>query len=223
LKNNNLEPTIFKRIYFIRHGKTEDNTSGKSQTPEAPLSEEGRRQAEYVAKRFSHIHIDAIFSSPYVRAKETAEAISKTTGKEVRFDNVFRELKRPTEIVGESFSSPEYHRVIDEIEKIELEVNTRYSDEETLFEIETRARQALDFLIRQSETDIALVTHGVFLKMLFAAMMTADPKSAIILFRELRYFIEIRNTDITIVEYGEEPRGGLRFRLRVLNDRAHFG
>jgi hypothetical protein len=28
---------------------------------------------------------------------------------------------------------------------------------------------------------------------------------------------------ITVVEYGEEPRGGLRWRLRVLNDRAHLG
>lgn len=218
-----MENKILKRIYFVRHGKTEDNNSGKSQIPEAPLSEEGCRQAEYVAKRFSHIHIDAIISSPYRRAKETAKAISKSTGKKVIFDDVFRELKRPTEIVGTSFDGVEYHRVINEIEKIELKSDARYSDEETLFEMETRARQALDFLIRQSETDIVLVTHGVFLKMIFAAMMTTDPKSTIRLFRELRYFIEIQNTDITIVEYGEESRGGLRWRLQVLNDRAHLG
>lgn len=218
-----MESKILKRIYFIRHGKTEDNTSGKSQVPEALLSEEGRRQALYVAERFSRIHVDTIISSPYARAKETAEAIGKALGKEVILDDIFHELKRPSEVVGISFDSPEYHRVIDEIEKIELTSNARYSDEETLFEMETRARKALAILIQQPETDIVLVTHGVFLKMMFAAMMTTDPKSTIILFRELRYFVEIQNTDITIVEYGEESRGGLRWRLRVLNDRAHLG
>ncbi len=218
-----MEPKILKRIYFIRHGKTEDNTSGKSQVPDAPLSEEGRRQAEYVAKRLSHIHIDAIISSPYRRAKETAEAIGKALDKEIVFNDLFHELRRPSEIVGTSFASEEYHRVINEIEKIELVSGTRYSDEETLFEMEARAHQALNLLIQQPETDIVLVTHGVFLKMMFAAMMATDPKSTIILFRELRYFIEIQNTDITIVEYGEESRGGLRWRLQVLNDRAHLG
>jgi probable phosphoglycerate mutase len=218
-----LNSKVIKRIYFIRHGKTEGNTTEKSQLPDTSLSEEGRRQAQYAAERFSHIHIDTIISSPYQRTKETAEAIAQTLGKEVVFDDVFRELKRPSEIVGTSFSSPEYHRVINEIEKIELDPNVRYSDEETLFELEARARQALDFLIRQPETDIVLVTHGVFLKMMFAAMMTTGAKATIILFRELRYFVEIQNTDISIVEYGEESRGGLRFRLRVLNDRAHLG
>lgn len=218
-----MESKILKRIYFIRHGKTEDNASGRSQVPDAPLSDEGRKQARHVAKRFSHIPVDAIISSPYLRTKETAEAIAERLGKQVRFDEVFRELRRPTEIAGTSFDSPEYHRVISEIEKMELTPNARYSDEETLFELEARARQALGFLIQQSETDIILVTHGVFLKMMFAAMMASVPESAIILFRELRYFVEIQNTDISIVEYGEESRGGLRWRLRVLNDRAHLG
>ncbi|MBI2120082.1 MAG: histidine phosphatase family protein [Parcubacteria group bacterium] len=218
-----MEPKVLKRIYFIRHGQTEGNLSEKSQLPEAPLSEEGRRQAEYVAERFSRIHADAVIASPYLRTKETAEPLAKILGKEIRCADVFRELRRPSEISGMNFHSPEYHRVIKEIEKGELDPNFRYSDEETLFELEARARQALDFLIAKPETDIVLVTHEVFLKMMFAAMMTLDTLSTIILFRELRYFVEIQNTDISIVEYGEESRGGLRWRLRVLNDRAHLG
>ncbi len=218
-----MESKVLKRIYLVRHGQTEGNLTQKSQLPEAPLSQEGRRQAECVAERFSRIHADAVIASPYLRTKETAAPIAKILGKEVRLAGVFRELHRPSEIVGMNFHSPEYHHVIHEIEKNELDQNYRYSDEETLFELEARARQALDFLITQPERDIVLVTHTVFLKMMFAAMMTGDARSAIILFRELRYFIEIQNTDISIVEYGEETRGGLRWRLRVLNDRAHLG
>lgn len=218
-----MENNALKRIYFIRHGKTEDNETGRSQVPDAPLSQEGYRQADSVAQRFSHIHVDAVISSPYRRTRETAEAIAKVLGKEIVFEDIFRELKRPSEIVGTSFASKEYHRVINEIEKIELEPNARYSDEETLFELEARARKGLDVLIQRPETEIVLVTHGVFLKMMFATMMTSDAASAITLFRELRYFVEIQNTDISIVEYGEEPRGGLRWRLRVLNDREHLG
>lgn len=214
---------FLKRIYLVRHGQTEGNTTQKSQMPETPLSEEGRRQAEYVAKRLSHIHVDAIISSPFERTKETAEAISKTLGKEIMFDDVFRELRRPSEIMGMSFASEEYHRAINEIEKIELDPHARYSDEETLFEMEARVHQALSFLLNRSEKEILVVTHTIFLKMLLAAMTASEPKSTITLFRELRYFIEIEHTGITIVEYGEESRGGLRWRLRVLNDRAHLG
>lgn len=218
-----MESKVFKRIYFVRHGKTEDNSTGRSQLPDAPLSEEGQRQAEYAAKRFLNLPVDAIIASPYRRTKETAEAIAHSLGKDIRYEAVFRELRRPSEIAGTNFNSPEYHRVIGEIEKIELDPNAHYSDEETLFEIELRAREALDLLIRQPETNIILVTHGVFLKMMLAAMMTPEALATVILFRELRYFVEVQNTDITIVEYGEEPRGGLRWRLRVLNDRAHLG
>lgn len=218
-----MQPKTLKRIYFIRHAETEDNTTGRSQVPEAPLSEKGRKQAEFIAERFLSIPVDAILSSPHERTKETSEIISKKIKKTVLYNQLFQELRRPSEIVGISFDSPEYHRVINEIEKHELDPNFRYSDEETLFELEARARQALDVLIKQPGTDSILVAHTVFLKMIFAVMMTLDSKSSVVLFRELRYFIEIQHTDISIVEYGEESRGGLRWRLRVLNDRAHLG
>jgi probable phosphoglycerate mutase len=214
---------LLKRIYLIRHAETEDNTTGRSQVPEAPLSKKGRKQAAFVAERFLHIPVEVIHSSPHERTKETAETISKKIKKTVIYNQLFRELRRPSEIVGVSFTSPEYHRVIGEIEKHELDPNFRYSDEETLFELEARAREALEVLIKQPETDSILVAHTVFLKMIFAVMMTSDTKSSITLFRELRYFIEIQHTDISMVEYGEETRGGLRWRLRVLNDRAHLG
>jgi probable phosphoglycerate mutase len=218
-----MQNSVLKRIYFIRHGQTADNLTEKSQLPEAPLSEEGRHQAERLAERFSHIDTDAIIASPYLRTKETAEIIGKKLGKEIRFNEIFHELRRPSEIIGVNFQSPEYHRVISEIEKREFEPNARYSDEETLFELEARARKALALFTKQPETNIILVGHTVFLKMMFAVMMTPDAMSAVVLFRELRYFIEIQHADISIVEYGEESRGGLRWRLRVLNDRAHLG
>jgi broad specificity phosphatase PhoE len=214
---------VLKRVYFVRHGETVYSAAGRSQTPDIPLSEEGKRQAQFVAERFTRIHVDKIFASPYLRAKETAEAIGKNIGKRIVFDELLREIKRPSEIIGKSHYEDDYHRIIAEVEKRELSPENRYQDEETLFEMEIRARAVLDMLLGDNKKDILVVSHEVFLKMLLAAMMISDARFCIEVFREMRYFMTLNNTSITMAEYCEEPRGGLRWRLRTWNDRAHLG
>ena len=214
---------ILKRVYFVRHGETAGNVSGKSQTPDIPLSEEGRKQAQFVAERFTRIHVDKIFASPYLRAKETAETIAGKIGKEIVFNELLREIKRPSEILGISYHEEEYHRIIAEVESRELSPGLRFTDEETLFEMEGRAREILELLKSDTAKEILVVSHDVFLKMLLSAMMTADTELCIKAYREMRYFMTLSNTSITMAEYGEEPRGGLRWRLRTWNDHAHLG
>ena len=70
-----------KVVYFVRHGQSEDNVAPVFQSPHSPLSAVGRQQAERIAERVSHLSFDALLASPYQRAKETADAIGKVTGK----------------------------------------------------------------------------------------------------------------------------------------------
>ena len=72
-------------LYLIRHAESLKNPQGLDRTAETPLSEAGIRQAGTVAQRVAKIGIDVIYSSTYIRAKQTAEVISKAINKPIEF------------------------------------------------------------------------------------------------------------------------------------------
>jgi len=67
------------KIYLIRHGESIGNAKGihQGQKNDFSLSELGRKQADLLKKRFENLKIDAVYSSDLIRAKETANFISK--------------------------------------------------------------------------------------------------------------------------------------------------
>ena len=71
-----------KLIYFVRHGETESNAEGIRQGPNGRLTAKGREQALATAKRFPKYRgrPQVIISSPFERARETAEIIGKELG-----------------------------------------------------------------------------------------------------------------------------------------------
>lgn len=70
------------RVILVRHGQTP--TTGKTLPGRAPglhLSETGRGQADTVAGRIAQIaRIDAVYSSPLERTRETAAPIARSLG-----------------------------------------------------------------------------------------------------------------------------------------------
>lgn len=63
-------------LYILRHGKTEWNARFKLQgRTDIPLNEDGRQMAEQAAKEAANIDFDICFSSPLVRALETARIV----------------------------------------------------------------------------------------------------------------------------------------------------
>ena len=70
-------------LLLVRHAETEDNVSMRlSGWTDADLSARGESQIELLADHFNreHGHIDALYSSPLIRARRTAEAIGALTG-----------------------------------------------------------------------------------------------------------------------------------------------
>ena len=69
------------RVYLLRHGETERSArhlySGQA---DVPLTDEGRRQAAGAGERLASAGVDAIRSSPLVRATDTAAAVASATG-----------------------------------------------------------------------------------------------------------------------------------------------
>ena len=68
-----------KTVYFVRHGSTEGNEQGAYQHLYTPLSELGRRQAAFVARRFERIPVDIVIASDMERAAETGRSLPKGT------------------------------------------------------------------------------------------------------------------------------------------------
>lgn len=69
------------KLYFVRHGETDLNLQGRCQGRlDYPLNETGRRQLEETAEKFDGIEIDKIYSSPLLRARQSAEIIAERKG-----------------------------------------------------------------------------------------------------------------------------------------------
>lgn len=77
-------PLLRAPFYFLRHGETEVNRLGliAGQT-DVPLNETGWRQARTAARALEKRGIDAVYSSPLRRARDTAECVAERLGLEV--------------------------------------------------------------------------------------------------------------------------------------------
>ena len=64
-------------LYFVRHGQTDWNVRGKLQgKSDIALNETGRLQAVETREKLKQVAMDAIYCSPLMRARETAEIIN---------------------------------------------------------------------------------------------------------------------------------------------------
>jgi probable phosphoglycerate mutase len=80
------------RVILIRHGETDWNAEGRIQGHlPIPLNERGLVQAEAVASRLENVPFAALYSSDLLRARQTAEAIGRSSGHELRTDERLRE------------------------------------------------------------------------------------------------------------------------------------
>ena len=80
-------------ISFVRHGETPHNREGRLQgRVDLELSERGLDQADRVAGRFARSPVAHVYSSPLVRARQTAAAIAAVCGCEVEVDDRLIEL-----------------------------------------------------------------------------------------------------------------------------------
>lgn len=69
------------KLYIIRHGQTDWNIAKKIQgRQDIPLNERGHFQAQCLGKAMENRPITAVFSSPQIRAMETAIAVASPAG-----------------------------------------------------------------------------------------------------------------------------------------------
>ena len=79
-------------FYFLRHGETEWNRTGRTHGQlDAPLNGTGRQQAERAADLPADEPIEWIVASPLTRVRHTAEAVAAWHELDVAFDDGLKE------------------------------------------------------------------------------------------------------------------------------------
>jgi broad specificity phosphatase PhoE len=177
------------KIFLIRHGESEGNlrhmTQGRSNTKLSPV---GMEQARKVAARLSREHIDAIFSSPLVRADMTAKEIAKQHGLKIIYDD--RLLERS---YGNFDGKPrdDFHS---ELEKSGLPRHKfRPEGGESYEDMQDRVRSFCEMLVEKYKgKTVVIVGHGtmnrVFLSIIGHCSIEKAPE------------IPMENTSVYVIE-----------------------
>jgi broad specificity phosphatase PhoE len=204
-------------VYFVRHAESRDNALRKHQVASVGLSELGIKQAKCVTQRLVTKYIDAVISSPYERARQTAEFISAAVRKPIEFTALLTELKRPTAIEGRSYDDPEAVRIRCAITANLHDPAWRYADEETFFDARERAIQCITFITQLDKSNVLVITHGGILGMIIAVMLHGKGVG-VGDFLKLRTFMRADNAGMTLCEYMSDKT----WQLITWNDCAHL-
>jgi probable phosphoglycerate mutase len=80
-------------VTLVRHGQTASSArSAYSGQSDIPLTDTGREQAARAARQLAGAGIDAVISSPLMRARDTAQAIADATGAPLTVDERLTEV-----------------------------------------------------------------------------------------------------------------------------------
>ena len=93
MRSRKSEGRVTTRVFLVRHGSTvlsvEDRFAGRTN---AALSDQGREQAQSLAKRLAKESLSAFYASPLDRTMETASMLANPHQKPVQSDPAFREI-----------------------------------------------------------------------------------------------------------------------------------
>ena len=162
-----LEPVPF---YYIRHGESEGNVLKLCQGQlNYPLTAVGKAQARLAADRLRGCKIQSLYFSPLKRAAETALIIAELLQIETLIP--MEELKERSWGVLEGKSNQPMFA------QEETERGVNYDDSnDTTFESKSkfclRIYSAMDQILKDSESPVAIVGHGRFFNMLCDLMQT---------------------------------------------------
>ncbi len=168
------------KIYFVRHGESEQNKLEEERGVEhwqgsrGGLTAQGKIQAAKAAAELKKKAIDLVISSPYDRAQETAEIISDIVQKPLETNTLFIERKNPTEIWDRFEDEPGVKEVVLQIQKNFHNNDWHHSDEENASDMKNRAQKALDYITSLPYSNIVVVSHGTFLKTVFSLILPKE-------------------------------------------------
>lgn len=159
------------RLLLVRHGETEWNSEQRYiGSTDLPLSNKGIQQAHALARHLKNEPVDAIYTSDYQRAAETASTIAEALQTSAIVDRRLRELDFGQ---WEGLTMEDIRERYEEAFRNWLEdPQISPPDGESLAHLQDRVRSLLSELLTNHSGDtVALVAHGgTFQILLFVAL-----------------------------------------------------
>jgi alpha-ribazole phosphatase len=180
------------RLVLVRHCEPQEEARGLCYGRlDVGLSIAGREHAARLAPALTTLEWEAVYASPRLRARETADPLAAARGLEPRLDEGLRELDFG-ELEGRSYdeiaaSDPELYRAW-----MERPTTVSFPGGESFADLKKRALAALDRIRAEHEAAL-VVTHGGVLRAGLAAWL-AMPDEAI-------FRLDQRYGGVTIVDW----------------------
>ena len=200
-------------LTFLRHGESVGNLEKRHQGhADFPLTEKGRAQARALAERWKAEgrSFDRAFSSPLLRARQTAEIVCSFLGIPLEFDPDLKEIDngllagRNDEEAADLLIRPEL-----------MTTYTRFGKTgESRWQVYLRAGRMVQKLIDTSPGKTLVVAHGGILNMTMYAILGIPLQAN---FSGSRFLF--KNTTFATFTY--EPARHI-WRLHQFDDRAHL-
>ena len=200
-------------IYFVRHGETVLTPTRKFSGTGAldpELMQEGLEQADLVAEECAKLGADVLIASPLKRTRQTAEAIARTTGLEITFDESWLELSFGT---WDGKSIEEVQAEDPDVYQAWLNSSSFAPPEgESYDQASVRIEEALEKLVAEHPgKKIIVVTHNGVIKTA-AKIAVGGPSDAV-------FHMDVTPCSISSISIW--PSDGLR-ALRSFNERGHL-
>ncbi len=171
-----------------------------------------------VAERIERIGVEALISSPFLRAFDTAKIIGERVGLVPEQNKLFGEWTEPSQFAGKRTDHPEVREIFEAVHTT-IDASYRHTDEETFTELVTRAASAIRVLEGHSAKRICVVTHGGFLRIIIGVMTFGSEFTKKNFTHFLKHFYA-SNTGVTYTRNIDEATG---WQLITWNDQSHLG
>ena len=201
------------QLLLIRHGQSTWNAEGRIQGwADPPLDETGLDQARKFAQRLAAdgYTLAAIYSSPLLRAKQTAEQVGQAFSLPVQTDDRLKEnnVGQLTGLTGIEVEQqfPEWVARFDQAGKTWIQPP---GGEDRVSFVNRTVAVMDEIVFHHPEQTVAVVSHGGTLGVYLAHLLELPIQR--------RSPFQFDNASLSIVKVGER-----RIRLLKLNDTAHL-
>ena len=200
-------------IIFLRHGQAINNTKRllAGRTPGVPLTENGIKQAERIARFVKPFNISAIYSSPIERAENTAAIVAKHNSLEYKVD------ERLIELDMGKFTGMPYDEIFEKHGNVFLkfydgELEIAHNGVETFAQVKKRVLSMIDHVLKEHQDEnVLLVTHMDPIKAMISSIMNANANSM--------FELIIENASLTVFK---EHQGKLSLSAINVMDAERF-
>ncbi len=181
-------------ITFVRHGESINNSHHRHHDNDSELTELGRLQAHQMKLLFSsHAH-DAVFTSPLLRAYQTAKIIHGDPAAVIS-DPRLQEIRKPSVLNKLTEADSEFYAIKQALLKHGHKPDWKHSDEESFYDFHRRIK---DFLHSITHVNALAITHSGVMRMVIAIAnnSSSDEQAVIRTYLDSRHKIAIENGTI---------------------------